>query len=178
MAIPRGVELMSDETRALLLPGERPLAYELATQLAGHSGVGGQPNPRAGVSLDRDPFNGGISVDQGWMDAKIGGVNAAGGHGSLADGFSRALDGSATMHLVVTDRRLLIVGDEGTVRTTPVRIHFGVDRAAVVGAERAPRLLQRGRVRLTFADRSWAMAMVGIVKSSAATRLLAALPTA
>lgn len=112
------------------------------------------------------------------MNVKIGGVNAAGGDGSLADGFSRALGASATMHIVVTDRRLLVVGDEGTVRTTPVRIHFGVDRSAVVGAERAPRLLQRGRVRLTFVDRSWAMAMLGMIKSSAATRLLAALPTA
>lgn len=177
MGLPRGLELITDEVRALLLPGEQPLAYELATQLAGHSGVGADPNPRSGVHLEANPFVGGIGVNQDWMDARLGGVNAAGARGSLADGFSRALAASATMHLVVTDRRLLVVGDEGSLRSTPVRVHFGVDRRAVVRAERAPRLLQRGRIRFTFADGSWAMAMLGMIKTSAPKRLLEALPT-
>lgn len=178
MALPRGIDLLPDEVRVLLLPGERPLAYELATQFAGHTGVGGDPRPRPGLHFDPDPLAGGIGADQGWVDSLIGGVNSAGAVGSLADGFTQALGVSASMHLVVTDRRLLVVGDEGSLRSTPVRIHFGVDRRAVVRAERAPRMLQRGRVRLAFADGSWAMAMLGLLKTGAVTRLLHTLPTA
>lgn len=174
MPLPRGVDLMTDQTRALLLPGERPLAYELATQLAGHSGIGGDASPRAGVHFSPDPFVGGVQVNDGWLDAKVGGVNAAGGHGSLADQFSQALGRPTMAYVLLTDRRVMVVGDEGGFRTTPPRIHFAVERRAVARLERAPRLLQRGRVRITFADGSWAMAMLGLLKAAAARRLLAA----
>ncbi|WP_446663973.1 hypothetical protein [Flexivirga sp. B27] len=173
MHVPTGLELMSDDERALLDAGERVLACESATQLAGHSGIGDEARPGPGVGFDADPMAGGVTVDQRWVDAAVGGVNAAGARGSLADRFSAALDVAAAK-VVITDRRLLVLGDEGTLRTTPVRIRFEVPRAGVVELTRAPRALQRGRVRISFRDGSWAMAMTGLVKKAAADRLVTA----
>lgn len=175
MPLPHGVDLMSEEARALLVEGEVPQAYELATQLAAHSGIGGSARPRADVQMHLDPLAPGLSVDPDWIAAKLGGVNAAGQVGSLADGFSQAL-GTGNGHLLVTDRRVIVVATDAPLRG-PItqRLAFEVDRRAVTSIERAPRLLQRGRVKITFVDGSWAMAMMGVVKTAAARRLVDAL---
>ena len=102
MALPRGIDLLPDEVRVLLLPGERPLAYELATQLAGHTGVGGDPRPRPGLHFDPDPLAGGIGADQGWVDSRIGGVNSAGAVGSRAMALLGLLKTGAVTRLLHT----------------------------------------------------------------------------
>lgn len=175
MPLPRGLELMTDEERAVLLPGERPLALELASQISGYSGIGRDEKPSMGLGFDPVPGPGsGVQVDQGWMDAKVGGVNAAGAAGSLADRFSRALNISANAKLLVSNRRVAVIANDGSLKG-PQQVHFEVERGGVVRAERTPRLLQRGRIKLTFADGSWATAMLGIVKTGAAERVLEAL---
>ena len=172
MPWPRGVELIPDEVHALLAEGEVPDAYEAAGQLAAHSGIGGSAHPRPDVQLHLDPLAPGLSVDPDWISATLGGVNAAGHVGSLADGFSRAVESIG--HILVTDRRLAVIATDAPLRG-PIthRVAFEVDRRAVTSIERAPRLLQRGRVKITFVDGSWAMAMMGIVKAAAARRLVA-----
>lgn len=175
MPLPRGLDLITDEVRALLAEGEVPHAYELATQLAAHSGIGGTAHPRPDLQLHLDPLAPGLSVDPGWIAATLGGVNAAGQVGSLADGFSRAL-GAGNGHILLTDRRLAVIATDAPLRG-PItqRLAFEVDRRAIASVDRAPRLLQRGRLAITFVDGSWAMAMMGIVKAAAARRLVDAL---
>lgn len=174
MPLPRGVDLLPDEVRAGLDPGEVPVAYEAATQLSGHSGIGAPERPPADLGFSFDPVAGGIQVNEDWMAAAVGGTNASGAVGSLADRFSRALE-PASAHLLLTDRRLAVVATDAPLRG-PVtqRVAFTVDRRAVAGARPAPRLFQRGRVRLDFVDGSWAMVMMGVVKRAAARRFLAA----
>jgi len=171
--LPRGVELIPDEVHTFLVEGEVPQAYEAATQLAAHSGIGGSADPGPDVQLHFDPLAPGLSVDPDWIAAKLGGVNAAGVAGSLADGFSRAVE--TVGHILLTDRRFAVIATDAPLRG-PItqRIAFEVDPRAVASIERAPRLLQRGRVRITFVDGSWAMAMMGMFKAAAARRLIAA----
>jgi hypothetical protein len=172
---PRGIDLLPDAVRDGLDPGEVPLAWESATQLAGHTAIGGGPErPAPGVGFSADPLAGGVTVDQGWVDAKVGGVNAWGAAGSRADAVTRALD-AGPAHLLLTDRRLAVVVTDAPLRG-PVteRLAVAVDRRELVAVERAPRLLQRGRVRLRFVDGSWAMAMMGVFSAAPARRLIAA----
>lgn len=175
MPLPRGVDLLTDEVRDLLADGEAVEAYELATQLAAHSGIGGSADPRPDVQVHLDPLAPGLSVDPDWIAAKLGGVNAAGPVGSVADGFSRALE-AGNGHVLLTDRRLAVIATDAPLRG-PIsqRLAFEVDRRVVTSVERAPRLLQRGRLKVAFVDGSWAMLMMGMLHPAAARRFVAAL---
>lgn len=175
MPLPRGIDLLPDTVRDQLDAGEVPLAWESATQLAGHSAIGGPERPAADLGFSANPLAGGVTVDQGWVDAKVGGVNAWGAAGSRADAVSRAL-GDGPANLLLTDRRLAVVVTDAPLRG-PVteRVAVSLDRRDLVRVERAPRLLQRGRVRLRFVDGSWAMAMMGVFSAAPARRLIAAI---
>jgi hypothetical protein len=169
------VGLIPESARADLLPGETPVGYWLVSQLAG--GWVDEPDeaPRAGLSLDLHPLGlvlggGGIDISPNWLAAKLGGVNGAGRPGSLGYALGAALQKGS--HLLVTDSRLCVVGDTaGLLKAPHERVVFAVPHAAVVGCERAPRLLQRGRVRLTLGDGTWAMAMMGMFSARTARRL-------
>lgn len=168
-----GLGLMPDEVRAQLAPGEQALAYENATQLAGASGIRPAGPPRADVGWSWNPFVGGLTVNPDWIGAGLGGVNSGGAAGSLADQFSQHLERGT--HILITDQRFGVVGNVAGVLSTPdLRITWAVPRGTLVAVEPAPRLLQRGRLRLTFVDGSWAMAMLGMFVRRASRRFLAA----
>ena len=171
---------MPDELKGLLSPGEVPLAYELAQQFAQADAVG-KDSPTLGSSVSWDSWGlvlpgGPVDVSQRYVDSKLTGLGAGGAQGSLGDLFNQALADSNSDHLLLTSHRFAVTGNvtkRWSLSGTQT-ILFSVDRRAVVRIARAPRLLQRARIRIDFADGSWAMAMMGMFFTGAAKRLIAA----
>lgn len=160
---------------------EQPLAFEMAQQFAHADAIGREaPTVRNSTTWDSsgflDPTGGPLDVDVNWFSSRLSGLAAGGADGSLGDKFRIALGVPASDHLLLTTHRLAIVGGQSRGLSLDVThdIYFSVDRRAVVNIQRAPRLMQRGRVRIDFADGSWAMAMMGMFLTRAANRFIAA----
>lgn len=173
MRVPRGVDLLPAPVAAMLGPGERALSWEPVTNLAQATRVGGGPRPEVGFSWD--PVVGGIEANPEWVGGLVAGYAAGGENGSLGHQLERGIERIATTYVLLTSRRLLLLGEEVE---SPVRSSyhatFAVDRASVRSIDLAPRLLQWGRVRVSFTDDSWGMLVMGIVLRGAARRLIAA----
>lgn len=171
--------MLDERVEALLAPNETPLVYELAHQLGGHNAIGGDRNPRPEVGMDWDPFSGGVVVNSDWMSAKTGGISAQGATGSIADGFNRALN-AHMCSILLTDRRLALAADVSPLTTmkTNMQLTMSIDRRAVRAIVGKRRLLQAGRVQITFVDGSWVTAMMGMFSARPANRLIAAFGSA
>lgn len=178
MPLPKGVDLLPDEVRAMLPAGETPLSWELASSFAQASQVGG--TPKADVGFSMDPVAGGITVNQDWLDGKLTGFSAGGEVGQLGHRFEQALAGTGNCNILLTDTRLGVIDQRSGPKLTSAYVPaFGVELGAVSDIALDPRgLMQRGRVRISFADGSWATAMMGVFKTSAARRLIDAFHSA
>ncbi|GAB3301732.1 hypothetical protein EK0264_01065 [Epidermidibacterium keratini] len=176
----RALALMPTELTSQLQPGEVPLSYEPAQQFAQADAVGkGAPTLGTAVSWDSlglvigEP----LQVSQEYVGSKVSGLGAGGAQGSLGDLFNRALSTTSVNHLLLTSHRFAVTGgiSNGALSLSSTEtILFAVDRRAVLRIARAPRLLQRARVKFDFADGSWAMAMMGMFLTGAANRLISA----
>lgn len=152
------------ESLARLLGGEEALCAVMASYFSGEERGG----PRAGTSFD--PVNG-LSVGA-WEAAAqrfFAGVSLIGAPGSEARAVREAFNGSAD-HLVLTRERV-IVAQLGADRAVRV---WEASATHLVGARRLPRLLQRGRVALDFADGSTLCLMTGMFGAGQARRLVEA----
>lgn len=119
------------------------------------------------------------------FDRVLGGIITEGEPGSAADQLRTAVHASG-----VNESRLLITSARlGLVRGTPVKaadrrspagpatayaLAFAINLEAVTGLERRGWLLQRGRLRIAFADGSVCILMTGMLSTKATHRLLAA----
>ena len=176
----RMLRLIPDTIKGMLAADETPLAYELAQQFGQADAIGHDaPTLRNSVTWNPsgllDPFGGPVDVNSDYVGAKMGGLTAGGADGSIGHRFSMALDVPGAGHLLLTTRRLAIVGSDFETLLSLTKkdvIYFSVDRRAVHSVKRAPRLFQRARVRLEFIDESWAMAMMGMFFTGAANRLI------
>ncbi|MDO5684403.1 MAG: hypothetical protein Q4G46_16455 [Propionibacteriaceae bacterium] len=156
-------QVYADELATVVEPGERVLNATMVSYLPGRERRG-RPD-----SVTFDPING---LDSSRLnDAAVeamGGTSLHGADGSLADQLSNVI--GAASHLVITDRRVLVV-DLGT---GSAKLRWSAPRAAIVSMEWAPRLLQRGRVRVQLADGSTVLVVAGMLSGGAAKRLVAA----
>lgn len=178
MGIPSGLALLPDAVRAMLATGETPQAWELAHQLPGGTLDHGESRSGPLVSIDPSPvvpFEH-VTGDVDRMHELMGGMQADAWSGSLAERVQQAMQHSP-LHVLLTDRRLALVVEEsqGVVTLeTAWRPLLSIERRHVQTIVHDPRLMQRGRVRVTFADGSWSMLMLGMVRRTAADRLVAA----
>lgn len=171
MRWPRGVDLTPARVRAALTPQERLLADVQVTTFAQGSAVGGTPRPNVG--MDWSPVLGGVTVDEEWLGGTLTGYSAGGQARSVADHFARVLEDLGIGRLLLTTSRLALYGTGASQRGAGV-LTFSVDRRWLTEARVAPRLLQHGRLRLEFADGSWAMPMAGVLLPTAARRFVRA----
>jgi hypothetical protein len=106
-------------------------------------------------------------------DATLFGVTASGHVGSLAARLLEALRVREPVYCVVSDRRLVLARHH----LSPASFEevAAVPLWTVLAARRAGTLLHRGRVVLDLADLSQLAVMTGIVFTSAADRLVAAI---
>lgn len=185
---------------AVLLPGERPLALErIGEPLIGQDRIdnrarraegarrrqadGSRPRSRA-ASIALAPVTGLLALIGGpsWgvdFDRLLGGIISDGEPGSLADQLRQAVAASGIneAQLLITDRRLALTrADSIPPVGTQARaeLAFAVDRTAVTALTRRGWLLQRGRLRVAFADGSWTAVLTGMFATRAARRLIAA----
>ncbi len=153
--------------RASLAQGETALADVQVTTFAQGSAIGGKPRP--GVGMDWSPLVGGLTVNDRWFGGALAGYSAGGEHGSIAAGFARVLEDLGHARLLLTTHRVALY-PSGQWDSTRVLLAFSIDRRALTEVGVAPRLFQHGRLRLQFADGSWAMAMAGVLLPIAARR--------
>ncbi|WP_137292548.1 hypothetical protein [Nocardioides dongxiaopingii] len=177
--------------RGAVPDGEVPRAWSPAGQVS----PGAERVTPHGVTREVDESHGLLDLVTGsWLprwargdriDRLFGGVARWGLPGSRGAGLHVALadaDG-----ILVTDAHLVVlVGGSPTtvddparpgrqVSSRPYRSAWTCPRGAVVAARRRARLTGRGRVELYFDDRSMCAVMTGLVGTSGARRLLAAL---
>lgn len=168
MATHFGVEMLPSGARNLLRHGERPVAWEMATFLGGANRAGKSEKPRAVTGVSADPITGGIQSDPDFFDVALSGAGASGAEGSRADQFMRAFpDGGG---ILLTTQRLGALDYSVTGKGVA---HLWIPRKEIVSIERAPRLLQRGRIAITFTDGSVLRPTLGILSPRAARRFLA-----
>ena len=184
--------MLSDPGLARAMPtGEHPRTWVPAMQVA----PGAERSQPWGVQPPRPPREGLLSFFAGtWMprwargdglERRFGGVAVWGLRSSLGWALHAAL--SVGDALVVTDRRLVVVKggalstvDDSTrpgkrVSSRAYRSVWSCRRADLAAARRRGRLTGRGRVELYFADASLCAVTVGVLRTSGARRLLAAL---
>ena len=164
------LEIFAEKLRPLLDPGESPRFLGTAMYVAGDEQLG-PDRPRFDVDLDLLDVVLGLPVPflQSKANEFLIGHSLVGDHGCQAEALSRILDGIPD--LLITDRRLLVVTQEGQ----EFRILWQAPRAAVLAAAMAPRLGQMGRVRLVLSDGSGIAIVLGLVFPGRARRFLAAL---
>lgn len=175
MRAPRKVP---DSVAAMLQSGETSLAYELAqADDAGHD-ASAPLDPgvfRAGDLLD--PFTGPVEVNVDYLAARMAAAEPDDTQHATGQRFRLALGVPGAERLLLTTQRLAVIGGDLDRLFAPDKkdmIYFSVERCAVRSIRRAARTFQRGRVRLEFADGSWATAMMGMLCTGPADRLVEA----
>lgn len=119
-----------------------------------------------------DALSGDLIGGDADLDGLIGGVSAAGHAGSCAARLAAALTAArGSTYCVVTGRRL-ILAEHGDPRFGEL---LSLPLTAVLGARRAGRFLQRGRVVIDFVDLSQVALMTGMLFTGAADRLVTAI---
>ncbi|HEX6499538.1 MAG TPA: hypothetical protein VF054_10960 [Micromonosporaceae bacterium] len=185
------VKVYGEELTKYLEDGERLRDAGLCHAAFGDESGLGQPagNLRAEGVADRTPAPSEGSrtwvdgVDPLWglewnaaaVDARLGGVTAAGGADSIAARMLAAIRSTrGSTYYAVTDRRLLLLTRPSIRTFTPL---FAVPLAAVTTARHEARwfLPQRGRVVLHFADGSLLALVTGHLFAGRAKALVAAL---
>ena len=155
--------LYSAQIAAVLDPGEVCLAALLCQYAPGE-----EHTRPVDDTVTFDPLNG-LSVPA-WeraAGAAIGGVTLVGAPGSSASGLVGAM--TRADHLILTDRRLAAA----SLGAEPA-LSWWTPRAAVAQVRVDPRQLQRGRLRIVFADGSMARVLAGLLLNTEARRFEAA----
>lgn len=163
--------MLEESLAAALEPGEVPLAYENATMLTAADRSGKERvQPRLVEGFSPDPVVGGFQEEDGFFDAAISGIGSQGPAGGWGSQIQAALNSEGGA-LLLTDRRLAVTGG------TNARILLSVSRQEIVGMRSAPRILQAGRVEITFRDGSVVRPMLAMLIPRASRRFLSAFET-
>jgi hypothetical protein len=111
------------------------------------------------------------------LDRMIGGRTCAGPRGSLARRAEHALSalGSGANHVMVSDRRLLLVRAELFADPPEVTLASAVALGDLAAARHRPRGLLRRRIELRFTDGSWIVLALPLLRAPSPERLVAAL---
>ncbi|NHB85697.1 hypothetical protein G7085_16780 [Tessaracoccus sp. HDW20] len=156
-----------DRIAEALRDGERLDGAFMVAYMAGEERMG-LPDP--GPSFD---LVNGLDVPA-WNAAAerlVAGVSLVGAPGTLAHSAKGAFSGGEADHLLITGERIAAAHVDGQ-RASLV---WEAPRAALLGARRSPRLLQRGRVTLAWSDGSLLRLVAGMVFTREAHRLVALL---
>ncbi len=164
------LEIFADKLRGVLEPGETATFLGAATYIAGDEQLG-EDRPRFDIALDLPDLLLGLPIPvlQARMDELLIGRSLVGDPGCRAEALASVL--SPTPDLLVTDRRLLVVKQDGNA----FRVLWQAPREAIIAAAPAGRPGQRGRVRLVLGDGSGLAVVLGLVLPGRAKRFLAAL---
>lgn len=176
-------EAIRDRVLPLLAPSEVPLAYSRLISIdgLGRPWRGGRPHAAVrGLGCLLDAVSGG---HPSFLHGRV----VSGAPGSLAMRVATAM-GRYLTGLLVTDRRVLVVGEQeltprailaslGRHCTDPVPLLVEASRADVRRAQRRRWFLNGSRLRLDFADGSWLVANAAAFPGGrrAANRIVAAL---
>lgn len=184
-----GLSQLPPSVRAVLAPGEDPLAWETVA-LWGEDRIGRTQPPKAIEGFDLNPISavasGPVIVDPGLFERWVGGVALTGHTGSMAASLGRALQAVGQARLAVTTARIILFeegdmefSDDATSGRKVAHLEtsevWSIDRAAVVSATRAPRLFMAGRLIVGFTDTSSVALMCGMFSPRGANRLRDAL---
>lgn len=160
------LDIFAEKLRGVLDPGETATFLGTAVYVIGDEQLG-PDRPRFDVDLS-DVI---LGVPTPYVQSKVNdfmlGRSLVGDHGCQAEALARILVGPRD--LVVTDRRLLVVG------SADFRILWQVARPDLLAASPAPRFGQAGRVRIVLGDGSAVAVVLGMVFAGRAKRFLEAL---
>ena len=190
------LKLYGADVARVLAPGERlielgpyrePLAGDesrlertadeldpLTRRLAARGGPRKPPSDRFIQGID--PLSG-VQVNENRIDRFFGGITGEGGVESFAGRLWRSAKANTKIkYYAVTDRRLLLLVEQGKINSGDYRIAFEAPRSAVLSARRRGKLLfQWGRVELRFSDGSMKACTLGMLSVGRANALVAAL---
>jgi len=153
----------ADQIADALRDGERLDGAFMVAYMAGEERRG---RPDRGPSFD--PVNGlDVPAWNAAAEALVAGVSLVGARGTLAHSARDAFSGGGANHLLITGERIAAAFVDGQ-RASLV---WEAPRAALLGARRSPRLFQRGRVTLVWADGSLLRLVAGMVFTREARRL-------
>ncbi|WP_153502547.1 hypothetical protein [Cumulibacter manganitolerans] len=156
-------ETYREQLAEIVEPTERPLVLESVSYVQGAEDVGQRlAKDRLGRLLTGTPD----AHQMHTTDRLLAGTSLTGAPGTLAHTLRDALTDRGSSFLLLTDRRLLLVG--GQLR--PERILWHVDRSRVRRCARAPRMIQRARVEVAFDDGSQIVLVVGLFLRGAPAR--------
>ncbi|MDO5503966.1 MAG: hypothetical protein Q4G67_12395 [Actinomycetia bacterium] len=153
----------ADELAAVLDDGERLVASATVSYTAGREETG---EPSGGVTWDI--FGLDVPAWNAAAERVVGGTTLVGSPGSLAGQLARSM--GAAGELILTDRRILVARPISVGR--PADVEWGQPVSAVVDVRHDPRLLQRGRIRLTMRDGSMVRLMAGMLTRRQAARVV------
>lgn len=150
-------------------PGERVLASAAVRYHPGHEDLGRPPGSWGEEAASYALQVGGPRTDR-FFDRLVGGTSLRGWPGCWAEGLRDVVDADVLgVELAVTDQRVLALPfQQGE------QLLWVAERGQVTGLRRAPRPLQRGRLRVDLADGSTVMVLTGMLATRSAVRLAGA----
>lgn len=164
------LKIFAEPLRRLLADGEELIALQSAAYHQGEEVLDAeQPRLDADTAMD-------IALGlptyyvQRMVDRMVSGTSLIGWPGSLATSLHGGLD-LVGPDLLLTDRRLLVVKQEGQ---QDFALHWDHARRDVLTVQRAARFGQAGRLWFTMADGSAVAVIMGYATAGAAKRFLTA----